>query len=429
MKVSIATTASVLTVLVLCASGLGQDTAVEAEIEKVGREYKSDYGDVSRFGGPTSVGVELLRADRKKVSLIRFESLDEALAPWFEFKKKLHADHGISFGFNYNALTQWLSESMGERHAAGGVFEFLGSWTLFGRESDNPGTLTWKVESRHRLGTEVAPQFLGFEAGIVSLTGTKFGDYGWAVTNLFWRQEFGGGDFIVQLGRLDATDYLDVYGLENPLAAFQNFGFTINPTISPPNEGSLGVVAAAWATENIYVIAGFADANGIQTQSGADTFFSDREYFKHVEVGCTPSFERRYLDKVNLLFWHQDEREDAGLPAAWGLALTATTFIDDEWMPFLRVGRSFDDVAMMEATVSVGIGHYGPEERDLAGLGLNWSRPSGTNESQYTGELFYRLQFSQNIQITPSIQVVVNPASNPDENVIGLFGLRARLTF
>jgi porin len=419
----------VFAVLALSSLAMGQETDLDAEIDRVGVEYKSDYGDVSRFGGPISVGAELQAANRKKTPLFRFRWMDELLEPWFEMKKKLHADHGISFGINYNALTQWLTESEGDRFAAGGVFEFFGSWTALWRDTDHRGSLTWKLESRHRLGTDVAPQFLGFEAGIASLTGTKFGDYGFALTNFFWRQEFAGGKFVLQLGRLDATDYLDVYAMENPLAGFQNFVFTLNPTISAPNEGSLGVVAAARATEEIYVIAGFIDANGVPTQTGWDTFFSDHEYFKHVEVGYTPDYERRYLDKINLLFWHQDEREDAGLPAAWGLAFTATTFIDDEWMPFLRVGRSFEDVALLEASVSIGIGHYDPEERDLVGLGLNWGRPSGTKDSQYIGELFYRLQLSQNLQLTPSIQLVVNPANNPDENVIGVFGLRARLTF
>ena len=65
----------------------------------------------------------------------------------------------------------------------------------------------------------------------------------------------------------------------------------------------------------------------------------------------------------------------------------------------------------------------------MIGLGLNWGRASGTTENQYIGELFYRLQLAQNLQLTPSIQLVVNPANNPDENLIGVLGLRARLTF
>ena len=231
-------------------------------------------------------------------------------------------------------------------------------------------------------------------------------------------------------GRLDPTDYLDVYGIENPLTGFQNFVFTANPTMALPNEGSLGAVAGAWLTDNVYLLAGFADANGVPTESGFETFTDESEFFKHVELGWTPSFERRYLDKLNLLFWHVDEREEAGIPDAWGLAFTLTQFVEDRWMPFFRAGWSEGEVALLEATAMLGLGYSMREEGDLVALGLNWGRPpNDDSEDQFIGELFYRFQLAENLQITPDLQLVVNPANNPEENVIWVFGIRARLTF
>jgi hypothetical protein len=43
-------------------------------------------------------------------------------------------------------------------------------------------------------------------------------------------------------------------------------------------------------------------------------------------------------------------------------------------------------------------------------------------------EFFYRSQFAQNLAITPSVQWLVNPTLNPEEEQIGVFGLRGRLT-
>jgi len=39
------------------------------------------------------------------------------------------------------------------------------------------------------------------------------------------------------------------------------------------------------------------------------------------------------------------------------------------------------------------------------------------------------MQLLENLQLNPSIQLLINPALNPDEDVIGVLGLRARLTF
>jgi len=35
---------------------------------------------------------------------------------------------------------------------------------------------------------------------------------------------------------------------------------------------------------------------------------------------------------------------------------------------------------------------------------------------------------AQNLAITPDVQLIINPALNPNENVLWVFGLRARLT-
>jgi porin len=44
-------------------------------------------------------------------------------------------------------------------------------------------------------------------------------------------------------------------------------------------------------------------------------------------------------------------------------------------------------------------------------------------------ELFYMLQLTQRLAITPDVQVVVDPPLNSDEGVIGVFGMRGRLSF
>jgi porin len=50
-------------------------------------------------------------------------------------------------------------------------------------------------------------------------------------------------------------------------------------------------------------------------------------------------------------------------------------------------------------------------------------------DDQYTAELFYRLPLTQNLAITPDVQLIIDPALNLDENRIWVFGLWARLAF
>ena len=380
----------------------------------------------SGFGGPSSVEEQLLedRLIREKKARLGF--LDDAVQPWTDLKTQLQEDIGLTIGADYTTLLMWASSSPGEDSGFGGIGRIFGSWALVDRDGPFAGSLVFKGENRHRLGTDIAPQNLGFASGYNGIPGTAFSDYdGFGVTNLFWRQKFG-DRFNLLVGQVDVTDYLDIYGLVNPWTQFQNLAFLTNPTIPAPNQG-LGAAFGTLLTDNIYLIGGFADANGDPTLSPFRTI-DEGEFFKHLEIGWFSSFERRYFENVHLTGWHVDERDAAGVPDGWGLAFSATKFIDDKWMPFLRAG--YADAPLLSHSVSAGVGRYFNDTKDLAGLGLNWGRPADSSlDDQFTAELFFRYQAAQSLAITPSIQLIGNPALNPDEEFIAYFGLRARMVF
>ncbi len=433
-------TALVLFVLqVSIGNVLAQESAPEQVTEQTDAsaagqvpKSKSGYEEVPKFGGPTSTGFQLEEDNIFKVPLLRLPSIDRALQPWFEWKGRLNKKYGLKLGFDYNALFQGASENLGgEDNAAGGVFRFFGNWTLLGRDSGNTGSVVFKLENRHTLGTDIPPQDLGFEVGYFGLTAGPFSDFGWGMTNLYWQQKFreGGLNFIA--GVVDPTDYVDIYGLVSPWMHFQNLVFLTDPTIPVPNQG-FGAAFGAMATDNVYVVGGLADANGDPTEPGDwfESFFDDHEYFYHFEVGWTSSQERIYLDNIHLTGWYADERKNALVEDGWGLAFSAAMFINDTWMPFLRAGYSDGGGALLEASVGAGMGYYMRESRDLFGFGANWGKPPEPGlEDQFTAEVFYRLQVAQNLAITPDVQLIINPALNPAEDVIWVFGLRARLAF
>ncbi|WP_158500451.1 carbohydrate porin [Xenococcus sp. PCC 7305] len=420
----------VLTLFIQRLPAIAQDSVNEdSETSRETESPESNSAPVSTsaatLGGPSSVDAELAEDAREKDSV--FEGIDRALKPWFEFKERVNQDVGLKFGLDYSILYQGLTDSLGKDQAAGGVFRVFGNWTLLGRNSSSPGSLVFKGENRHRIGTDVAPQNLGFEAGYVGLTGTLFSDFGWGVTNLFWQQRFRDGKINFIVGNVDPTDYVDIYGLTNPLTHFQNLTFLTNPSIAAPNQG-LGIAGGAMLSDNVYLTASLSDANGDPTEAGFDSFFDDGEYFKHIEIAWVSSFERRYFENIHLTAWHVDERDEAGTPDDWGLAFSASWFINDKWMPFLRGGYSQDGAALLDGSVSFGMGRYFANSSNLLGLGVGWGSPAQKGlEDQVTTELFYRLQLAQNLALTPDIQVIFNPALNPNQDAIAVFGIRTRL--
>ena len=67
---------------------------------------------------------------------------------------------------------------------------------------------------------------------------------------------------------------------------------------------------------------------------------------------------------------------------------------------------------------------------DVFGIAFGWGRPYEAElRDQKTLEVFYRLQISQNVGITPDLEVLFDPSRNPDESVIGIFSLRVQFAF
>ena len=400
-------------------------------------EDRPAYEDVPEFGGPSSVGVEL--KDDNPVPLTG-DFVKDALPGWFVAKEKNIQEHGLAYGLNLSTLYQSASESLGEDEAWGGIAQLPISWTVLNRGESNTGAIVFKLENRSKISTDLAPQDLGIQGvGAASVVGTQFSDKDWILTNLYWQQTLAEGRFKFVAGHIDNTDFLDTYGLVNPQTAFMNLSFSTNPTIGLPDQG-FGFGFGALLTNQIYVAGSFMDAAGDPEEPGdsLDQFFDEGEYFKHIEVGYTLSPDRIYFDNIHVVYWESDEQTDTtGEPEGSGWTLSYARFIDDKYMPFLRLGDSDGGGgALLEKMVTAGLGIYYADTGNLFGVGLSYGEASedpvggfGSDlDPQYTAEVFYRFQLSQHFALTPDLQWIVDPVLNSDEDSIYILGLRARLT-
>jgi porin len=384
------------------------------------------------FGGPDQVD-NTIANDDETVSRIVERKIYE---PWFAWKKELQEKHGLSFSVDYSLAWLGASDSPdgAEDQASSGMVRFLGSWDLVGRESGNTGAFVWKVEHRHKYDT-LPPKDFGFNLGYAGLLLPPFSDQGLRWTNLYWRQRWSEGRWAALVGFLDPTDFLDVYALASPWTGFTNFAFSTGTTTIPvPNDAALGAGLAGMITDQIFVIGSLVDRNADPTDpfEGFDTFFNTSEYFKTVEIGWTPSQDQIYLDNAHLAFWHADERKEAGEARGWGLNVSFTRYLGKKWLPFVRAGYAKEGASLMQKSVSVGFAYQPVPGSDTLGVGFNWGEPNESSfgpglRDQYTAEVYYRLHLTPRFAITPTLQLLENPALDPELERTWIFGVRARL--
>ena len=409
-------------------------------------EDRSAYEDIPEFGGPGSVGVDLKEENQpaKTGDFVR-----DLMPGWFETKESVMQEHGLAYGVNLSMLYQKADNAVGEDDALGGILQLPASWTVMNdAQKGSSGTFVFKLENRRKISTDLAPQDLGLGTfgpdgkeglGAVSIVGTQFSDKDWILTNLYWQHRMNDGKLNYVVGQIDNTDFLDLYGMINPQTAFMNLNFSTNPSIGVPDQG-FGAYGGVALSDNFYLVTGLMDARANPEKPGdsLDDFFNENEYFKHIEIGYTTSFERRYFDNIHFVYWESDEQSDGqgGVAEARGSGWTfsAAYFLEDKYMPFLRYGDSDGGGgALNEKVLSLGLGIYDQDSGELFGAGLSKSTPSELTiapglDDQITAEVFYRFMLSKHFAITPDLQYIKDPALNPEHDSIWIAGLRARLT-
>ena len=391
--------------------------------------FKSGYEDVAaQGGGGTAVEADLVDDDLEKNPLIRVNFARQWLGWFYRLKRNVNTKLRLAIGVDYTFVNQFSSFSVADRQAASGIFRVYGTWRAFGSKETTSGNLVARLENRHLIGSGVTPRDLGYDGGSALSTAT-FKDFGWGITILHWKQTFKNQRYILWVGNMDPGNHSDVYMMLTAYKALMNEAYFNNPTVSLPQQG-FGVVGRAAFLENWYVSAGLHDANGDPTEFGLDSFFGTREYYTWFEGGWTPGDHARPGEGVHVNVWRQDAREEQGTEEAWGVTFSANLVIHRRWSPFLRAGYSWGDGGqVVRFILGGGVGAV-VRGTDFIGVATSLSGPPDSSlRNQVTSELIYRLQLTENIQVSPSLQLTINPSQTLDTDALWIVGLlRLRLS-
>jgi porin len=372
-------------------------------------------GENANFGSPEAVD-NRISADRNN----REQPLKERLG-----------EHGVNLALDYSAVALGASDVLpgSDDSASGGMLRFYGSWDALNQGKSNSGSLVWKVEHRHAY-SDTSVKNLLFGAGGLGLVTPPFSDEGGRLTNFYWKQRFNQGNGTVIAGFLDATDYFDVYALASPWTGFLNFAFSTGTTTTAlPGDAALGIAAASMLGKEWFVIGGITDMESDPTDplDGFNTISDESNFFKSLEIGWTPSRDQIYVDNVHLSFWQADESPAQGTTKGQGINISASKMFG-QWLPFIRGGFSEDAGTLTESSISTGFAYYGlGRETNNLGVAVNWADIDESDDDQVTLEMFYFMKLTKFLEITPDIQFISNPALNPNEDRITIYGLRARL--
>ena len=376
------------------------------------------------LGGPASAQAQQEEDRLRKLEESRTPILDRALNPVEAARDRLREDTGLSLSADYQALYQRASHSNTlDKDGATGQVRLLGTWTLLDRGGDDSGSFIFILENRHRLGTVLGAAGLGGAIGYSGAQAVTFNDADSILSVAHWAQSLGGGRGGVVAGRIDPGDYTDILGYVNPRTTFQNFAILFSPVVPIPDPG-FGAGGGVFLSDQVYTLGLVSDANGSLTD--VEWFPGGNEFFKYAELGWTPAQDQRYLTNLHVGVFHVDARQGIGAPSNRGITVSGNYTFDDSVMLFGRLGWADGTTSIAERAVNLGLLWRPGWYDDLVGAGVTVADPADdSRDTQTTVEAFYRLDISDNVAATGSMQYLRNPGYSTSDP--WLFGLRLRV--
>jgi porin len=335
----------------------------------------------------------------------------------------------IRIGLAHTMLFQQASGGEGRRSGASGDLDILAKWTLIGAGTKDTGILAFSSEYRYQIGN-MAPSALGGEIGTLVPTTNSFGERPIIVKEVYWDQRLFEDRFRYAVGRVDPENLFGSHRLQSANTFFLNKAFSGNVAVPYPGPG-LTAAAQVKPTTWSFVTAGLTDANGKATIGNLEGFFEDDEFMIFIEGGLTPTFDGLGQGRYKLSLWHIDERDDANKPSDDGFTIAMDQDLGERLIAFARYGHADGETTSVTDSVQGGVGIKGVlGKENLLGLAAAWSKPKDEDDrEEKVVEVFQRFQVTESAQFTVGVEVIFDPSNAPDDDVLGVFSARLRLSF
>lgn len=348
-------------------------------------------------------------------------------ARYLAFKKDLE-ERGVTFSLNPTLLPQWGSD--GGAPAVQWILAPSLNWDIFKSERFGQGSFQIGYYA-DGYTSDVTGETIADDLGMLSPPSSTPTDID-IFTQLTYTQVFPGNRVQVTLGQygfasFDTNEYAD-----DEQANFANNSLSWNPT-ETYSLGSLGGYIQVNPSSSVSLAFGAQNATNVSGETIEIDGFTDGPWAWFAYAQWTPKFAGLGSAKYSLLYYEQpsvpDQPEDTT-----GWSFNAVQNLNDTWGLFARANASTGAVAEIAQSVAGGVVANDPFDRnprDQLGLGIAWNKTNkaafpdrATRNSEVAVEGYWNITVGTAFQIGPSVQVVFDPALDPDAGTAAVFSLR-----
>jgi porin len=309
-------------------------------------------------------------------------------------------------------------------------FNLYAEWELIHRPG-NEGTLySFFLHESESLGT-TAGQFAD-SVGTTILPNDDVGDAVNALAHLAWTQKCLDGNVEISVGQLALKLMLD----QNDYAGWDRVSFASGPLsgnlVRNFPIAALGIDTTVHLTDDLQVSFLLADADGYPFYPDFKSF--GRRFVYVPGFVYTPEVHGLGKGRYEVNFSHIERTERFGGtgPASSVWLFSFQQELSPKLATFFRFGTGDGKRTAVQQSLATGVVFTQALgfNNDWLGLGFIWNEPTdGTRPDDYGMETFWRFQLTENVQITPDVQVYFDPSQSVSRDTQAAFGLRLGIYF
>ena len=412
---------------------------------------QGNTGQLQSSGGWTGKGLRLV-TDEHKLAQVSEPLLDfDPFDPLNKTIRVLRQDLLDPLSITFQPSMAWTYQHAtevrpGYQHGRSVLwFGVDGAVILWDDNDDNSARVVYNIQAQVGAFTPTTP-FLGTAVGsplIVNniLIGSNFNLY-----MLYWAQQLFDKKVTVIVGKFEDQVYFDANAIAyNPLTQFMYEGFNQSITNPFPGYGFGGLVE--WSiTDDFRVRMGTMNSETTSQASGFEYLAADHLF---TMFQSTLDLEFEYGGQVHeghyrMMVWYNSIGDTGTGKSPWDASGWGVTFNMDQrvWNGlgvFCRVGWGENDVTASNFSVSAGfsIEDFLGRQGDCIGFAGSWSKITELGRfdanlpmipgDQTLFELFWRINITDSVQVSPVLQYVHDAGAGIDSSWI--WGIRSVWSF
>lgn len=358
--------------------------------------------------------------------------VDKGIDAYNKFKDSLSSKTGLNFSIEYAPIQQWDFAGKSRAHLSDEL-NLIGQFNII--DKTNPGSgnvvIWYQYASTHTTSTTTA-----FMTDLGIITPINGGDTfpnrsNSKFVHMAYEQRFFDNKLRFMLGKLSSRVFLNLnrYGVSDR-QDFLNFMFVNNPVVPFIARQGLGVFMQ-YDFGEWYISGMFRDATAM-----SDFFdlvsLSDNTWEYATEIAYTPK-DLAGLGSGNYRATiHYTDATSSGLQHMSGYTFSFSFDQDlgSKFGAMMRYSYATENFLAFRQRFAIGAQLLTPFnfQNDRLGVGFWWGEHVDPSVgSEYGLEAFYKFQFARFMEVSPDLQLVLNPALDPNKNAVLIGGIRLRI--